>query len=124
MIIAICHRTRPAATLLADWSGLCSWQPRGGVQGSKPTSFTRVTVVQLDPAQEEKQARIENMCGERSIKGGKKICCRTGSNMGHGFVLDICHFPRDGSFSCAPPLNLLATAFLLRQFHCGYKYKS
>ena len=83
MISAIGHRTRSAATLLADWSSLCSWQTRGGVQGSKPTSFTRVTGVQLDPAQEEKQAHIENMCGERSIKGGKKICCRAGSNMGH-----------------------------------------
>ena len=37
-----------------------------------PTWFTRVTGVQLDPAQEEKQARIGNMCGERSIKGGEK----------------------------------------------------
>jgi len=72
MICAIRHRTRPAATLLADWSSLCRWQPRVGVQGSRPTWFTRVTGVQLDPPQEEKQARIGNMCGERSIKGVKK----------------------------------------------------
>ena len=72
MISAICHRTRPAATLLADWASLCSWQPRVGVQGSRPMWFTRLTGVQLDPVQEEKQARIENMCGERSIKGGEK----------------------------------------------------
>ena len=58
--------------LLADRSSLCSWQPRVGVQGSRTTWFTRVIGVQLDPAQEEKQARIGNMCGERSIKGGKK----------------------------------------------------
>ena len=72
MIGAIRHRTRPAAMLLADWSSLCSWQPRVGVQSSRPMWFTCVTGDQLDSAQEEKQAHIGNMCGERSIKGGKK----------------------------------------------------
>ena len=72
MITAIRHRTRPTATLLADWTSLCSWLPRVRVQGSRPMWFTRVTGVQLDPAQEEKQAHIGNMCGERSIKGGEK----------------------------------------------------
>ena len=72
MISAIRHWTKPAPTLLADWSSLCSWQPRVVVRGSRPTWFTCVTGVQLDLAQEVKQARIENLCGECSIKGGKK----------------------------------------------------
>ena len=55
--------------LLADWPSLCSCVR---VQGSRPMWFTRLTGVQLDPVQEEKQARIENMCGERSIKDGEK----------------------------------------------------
>ena len=132
MITMIRHRTRPTATLLADWTSLCSWLPRVGVQGSRPTWFTRVTGVQLDPAQEEKHARIENKCGERSIKGGKKNLLPRGFEHGPRGVwrslktttLDICHFPRDGSFSRAPRLNLPATASLIHQFYHSYKYKS
>ena len=58
------------------------------MQGSRPTWFTHVTEVQLDPAQEEKQAHIENTCAEQALKG-RKIMLQHGFEHGLRAILQL-----------------------------------